>query len=220
MFNRDELRTRPLAGPPALRRVGSRLAAYPVDPQSGGTWIAANDAGVVLALLNRTDTPGPPRGAARSRGAIIPTLLHLERAEDIVRRCRWLTPSTFAPFYLAVLSPSRWSLVTSDGQGISVKHLNQAQPLLWTTSSLGDQLVDRPRRELFERMLSAATEDRSGLQRAFHEHRWARHPELSVYMSRADARTVSRTTIEVSQRRFRMRYQPLPSETRPAAIAS
>lgn len=44
MFNRDEMRSRPLALPPRRLRAGTHEAVMPLDPQSGGTWIGANSA--------------------------------------------------------------------------------------------------------------------------------------------------------------------------------
>src|SRR5262249_44773985 len=61
-FNRDELRTRPEALPPQWTHHGSRSAVHPIDPVSNGTWIAANDAGLALALLNVTTSAPPDTG--------------------------------------------------------------------------------------------------------------------------------------------------------------
>src|SRR5262249_11399645 len=50
--NRDEQRTRPPALPPQVRRFGRRWAAFPVDPVGGGTWVAVNDTGLAMTVLN------------------------------------------------------------------------------------------------------------------------------------------------------------------------
>src|SRR6478672_3947680 len=91
VFNRDELRSRPEALPPVVRKFGARTAVMPIDPQSDGTWIAANDAGLIFALLNRSlrrragfglhvvDEPRNMQAEACtpiSRGVIVPALLH------------------------------------------------------------------------------------------------------------------------------------------------
>lgn len=54
-FNRDELKTRPPAKPPAAGERGGVRFLSPVDTQAGGTWIWANQFGVVMALLNWYD---------------------------------------------------------------------------------------------------------------------------------------------------------------------
>ena len=78
--NRDELRSRAAALPPQVRQFGPRRALLPVDPTSGGTWVAANDAGLAMTLLNVNPGNGLGTSAARlSRGNIIPALLHADR---------------------------------------------------------------------------------------------------------------------------------------------
>ncbi|GAA6173401.1 hypothetical protein NBRC116592_30710 [Colwellia sp. KU-HH00111] len=49
-FNRDEQRARSPAILPAF--YSSINAIFPVDPQGKGTWIAVNQQGLTLALLN------------------------------------------------------------------------------------------------------------------------------------------------------------------------
>ena len=76
---------------------------------------------------------------------------------------------------------------------------------MFTSSGLGDHLVESPRRELFNEML----QNRSpSMQDAFHRHQWADRPHLSVCMSRPDARTVSHTRIHVTPQRATMLYMP------------
>src|SRR5688572_26484109 len=82
--NRDELLTRPAALPPEVRMFRERRGAMPIDPTSGGTWIAVNDAGLAVALLN-VNRRGPQKFSDRtSRGRIIPSLLHCDSADDTV----------------------------------------------------------------------------------------------------------------------------------------
>ncbi|MFT3785504.1 MAG: hypothetical protein QM770_04990 [Tepidisphaeraceae bacterium] len=78
-----------------------------------------------------------------------------------------------------------------------------AQPAMWTSSSLGDALVDLPRRALFESMVigSPCSQD------AFHDHTWAEAADVSVCMRRDDAQTVSRTVIERDSHCVTLRYR-------------
>jgi hypothetical protein len=90
---------------------------------------------------------------------------------------------------------------------------------MFTSSSLGDAIVETPRRQLFERLVLAGDDWLRG-QFWFHRHRWAGRLELSVQMSRPDACTVSRTTIDVTSRRIDLQYESLAnpvSTPRPAA---
>ena len=75
-----------------------------------------------------------------------------------------------------------------------------------TSSALGDDLVTGPRTALFERLLSTAS-DPIAADDLFHLHQWRGREELSVRMRRGDARTVSHTVVEISERAIRLVYR-------------
>jgi hypothetical protein len=208
VVNRDERRSRPAAVPPRIHAAGRLRATFPIDPPSGGTWIAANEAGLVLALLNGGS--GGASQVAFSRGRIIPSLVRCARVDAAAEAAGALQPRDFEPFRLLIAVRHSVAVLTSDGQRLSRTFMNLDQPLVWTSSSLGDALVERPRGALFD----AAVRDTPApqwprRQMRFHRHRWPKHPELSVVMSRPDARTVSRTIVECADGALSMRYQPL-----------
>jgi hypothetical protein len=90
---------------------------------------------------------------------------------------------------------------------------------MFTSSSLGDAIVDRPRRELFEQVV-ARTDNWLWGQWRFHRHQWADRPEISVRMAREDAVTVSRTTIDVTLRGHELEYEPLIGDGVTAPVAA
>jgi hypothetical protein len=81
--------------------------------------------------------------------------------------------------------------------------------LLFTSSSLGDEVVEGPRRWLFESLV--LDESASWLLGQFRYHRtqWTARPDISVLMERVDARTVSRTVIDVNSGEASLYYEPL-----------
>ena len=61
-FNRDESRRRGPAHPPQIMEpVGESKLLAPIDSDAGGTWLAANEHGLVLALLNLYQARGGSR---------------------------------------------------------------------------------------------------------------------------------------------------------------
>lgn len=199
--NRDEQRSRPVSDGLVRRRLGDRTVIFPVDPPSGGTWIGANDAGVVACLLNatppvvadRSSTPRPPA----SRGMIVPALLPAETIDEALDLARGIDHTQFPPFRLLALTADSFFIVISDGATLALLEPSPLQaPILLTSSGLGDHLVEHPRRELFERILGG-TSDPITAQDLFHDHRWSDQPHLSVLMSRPDARTVCRCQVEL-----------------------
>jgi hypothetical protein len=80
---------------------------------------------------------------------------------------------------------------------------------MFTSSGLGDALVEAPRRALFDEwFVGVKLENQLERQDAFHRHQWPDRPELSVCMSRIDARTVSYTVVDLEADRATMTYYP------------
>ena len=110
VMNRDERRDRAPARPPRRWRGADGGFTAPVDGDAGGTWIAARDSGVVLALLNHQapDDSGVAgtAGAGRriSRGVLVTTLA-AEAAPPDAARLRAAGLASYAPFRLFVTGP-------------------------------------------------------------------------------------------------------------------
>jgi hypothetical protein len=209
--NRDERRDRPPAMLPAVHRQRGVTAVYPVDPVGGGTWVGGNTAGLVAALLNRTMDGTVPAGSVRlrSRGLIVPPLLGCRVLADAVDIAAATDPMQFNRFRLVVVQGTEAALLTSDGWTLSCETLCVSRPFMLTSSSLGDDLVEAPRRRLFERMVIERKGPWSAdAQTRFHAHRWRSRAEISVNMERPDARTVSRTFIRVGRGGVELRYSP------------
>jgi hypothetical protein len=210
-FNRDELRSRPLGLPPRTRPFGQCRAVLPLDPVSGGTWIGVNDARVALALLNvnQGQVHQTPR---RSRGVIIPALLHCDSLSLTIATAEALDVRECGPFRLIVADQEMFAELHSEDGAIQFVGQNRMeQPCMLTSSGLGDHHVEGPRRKLFEETF-AQNGDLAGLQDSFHRHRWPERPHLSVCMSRPDARTVSHTIIDLGRDTITLRYHPEPPD--------
>lgn len=211
VFNRDELRSRSVAMPPRIVRLGGRDAIMPVDTDSGGSWIAVNDGGLVFAVLNVTRTLPAEGSALRlSRGLLIPRVIPCASLAEVASRLEECDPQDFRPFRLLVLTVGAMLEAVSDARRLVVDALNwHGSPVLRTSSGLGDALVQQPRAELFRQSIATGAWTPSQ-QDAFHAHAWPERSAVSVLMSRPDAHTVSRTTIEVGEASAAMRYTSLP----------
>lgn len=203
--NRDERLTRQPALPPTLWAAGPRRAVMPIDPDSGGTWIGANDAGLVFVLLNTTPGGGGAAGEI-SRGTIIPRLVGCGSVSRALALAQDLPARRFAPFRLLILD--RHDVVDCWPDGDRVRHrrafLHGA--ILRTSSGLGDAAVTGPRRALFQRLFAASPDPRQA-QDGFHRHQWPGREAISVNMRRDDARTVSQTIVEVREGSVSLSYR-------------
>jgi hypothetical protein len=215
VFNRDEQRSREPGLPPRWHATPAGAGAvpgralWPTDGAAGGTWIAASERGVVLALMNLNLEPAPDLTGADpvSRGMLIPRLVGLAGAgaDAVAAALRERRLERFAPFRLLVVEPGagaagpRISECVWDLERLSVRRHGAAAVCL-ASSGLGDSRV-LPRLALFRRCVECAGRGPTpAAQDRFHRHAWERRPEISVLMSRPDARTVSITTVEVARR--------------------
>jgi hypothetical protein len=170
-----------------------------------------NEAGLAVALLNRNESgPSVSSVTPTSRGTIGRSiLLHAESLDEAIGLVSRLKVDEHAPYRL-VMVQDRNLVVVSGGGGDTpfVRRRILSLPEVFSSSSLGDQLVETPRRRLF---FDCLHEFRDPLlaQRAFHRHSWSDRGAISVVMQRPDARTVSRTQIDLRGNEFRVDYEEI-----------
>ena len=214
MSNRDERRDRPAALPPRTFTLDGRLAAFPVDPAGGGTWIGINETSLVVTLLN-VHAKQAHRTVARlpSRGHIVRALLSSGSIPEALAAASRIDARRFAPFRLLVVQRCTIAVSrASDAARLDWSFASIVRPLLFTSSSLGDASVGPVRRRLFDRMMAIGRAGWLDAQARFHRHQWRARPEASVRMERPDALTVSRTTVEVTSASRVLTYQSLTGD--------
>ena len=210
--NRDERRTRAAAHPPRAFPTEVSRAIYPQDPVSGGTWIGVNDDGLMVALLNRTAVGTTSRvSPPRSRGSIVPMLLAFTSIAEAMHAYDAIDITQVEPFRILMAHRSSVAVITGDRAHSHSEVFPLLGPVMFTSSSLGDAVVETPRLRLFELLVLADPDWMRG-QFRFHRHRWAERPAISVHMARQDAITVSRTTIDVTSRDINLHYEPLDDD--------
>jgi hypothetical protein len=209
LFNRDELRSREPALPPAVRgEAGSRWIA-PRDGRAGGTWIAAGERGVALALLNRSEGVRP-EGAA-SRGLLIPALLPAESPEALLERLARHDLRAFAAFRLLALWRDLPHGVVAGWNGTALDRAAlDAEAGLLCSSSLGDERVTLSRGTVWKRMRGGACDWNAERHATFHRDHSPEPSAWSVCMHRDDARSVSLTEIELGRDAVHLVYHDAP----------
>ena len=211
--SRDELRRRPASLSPETYAMGGARVLMPRDAQAGGTWIAANDRGVVMTMLNFNQGRAAVSGSV-SRGSVIPEAIQAARGSEAIEIAAAMHHEEMAPFRLVVahasdLYEARWSGRSFD----VIEHAIDERGVCgavgtacFASSGLGDALVE-PRLDLW----ASWTQEQaisSELQDAFHDHQWPDRPEISVRMEREAARTVSVTAVDVRpEHGIEMHYQ-------------
>ncbi|WP_375748586.1 NRDE family protein [Vibrio sp. HN007] len=219
-FNRDEQVGRVLATPPNqfVDENGTRFL-MPVDPQGGGSWIAVNEYGLAVCLLNYYQGQ-LPSGELISRGQLIKGFARYKDGEELIRDFATLDYTNYAPFTFVVfdselnLNSGHVKALRWDGE--SLCEFLAKPPLI--SSAVDAETVHHVRSELFHRYQSQGDSLESRL--AFHH---SHHPEqghLSPCMHREDAHTVSFTLIKVTTDKVSISYQEgAPCQENPYQIS-
>ena len=93
----------------------------PVDPQGGGTWVAANDAGLAFALLNVTrrqpGTQAQTPLSRTSRGNVVRLVAGAASLNDARAAVESIHASEYLPFRLLAWHDDELLEVVSTGAG-------------------------------------------------------------------------------------------------------
>jgi len=210
-FNRDEQRTRPAALPPRVDTVDGVQVLAPRDGQEHGTWIGANEHGLVVCLLNLYEVDYAP-AAPRSRGHLV---MELSSSRDLVefeRRVAAHDLVRYRGFTLLAFdagSAERGNIecgriaVRWDGERATrTRDAALAPPLVSSGFDLPG--VRASRLATWSEVIGDAPSV-AALER-FHGSRGRDDGAYDVAMSRPDACTVSHTRVRVTNDAVRMRY--------------
>lgn len=228
-MNRDELASRAEERPPFCFADGvSPSWVAPLDGEKGGTWMGANDRGVVASLLNAY-LPGesllPDKsGAYRTRGEIIPALLAKGDLDDGLT---WLLeefdPGQYQSFTLLVASPKRVKSIAWLGQGRLYAEDLRGEWIIRSSSGWDSMETIEWREARFADWLAGGGRMRDTLP-TFHLLQVSGEEDKSPLMKRdwSNTRSVTQVLVDVREQVVEMRYwpNPTPDSHEPAALFS
>jgi len=193
-MNRDELDERPASRPPVSQRIGNQTHLRTVDAQAGGAWIGANDAGLIVCLLNRTVTGDmmPLSPNRRSRGDVVPHMLMAQQLDTIHVFLAELPLTELAPFTLVAVDLTALRVFAWNG-----RHLHEVPGSpVQCSSGVGDERVAPVRLAAWHACTETGVSPNT--QDAWHDSQIGTDSAAWVRMIRSGAHTVSRTVIEVN----------------------
>ncbi len=198
-FNRDELRSRSIAEPPSLQQTDGVKVLSPRDPDAGGTWMFANEYGIIACLLNRWhENEWRAKAPPVSRGQLMSTLSSspsLQKLEETLSssELRHTNPFTIIAFNQENEKSWGWS----DGK-LFAEHIRQ--PL--TSSSFQFEKVSASRRKEYKNLHSLLPE-------SLHDYHLSTGLSLNAHtvrMCRPDAQTWSRSEIVLDSESIQWAY--------------
>jgi Transport and Golgi organisation 2 len=205
-MNRDERLTRSQALAPSIFRVDDLLAIYPFE-KSGGTWIACNQHGLTLSLLNWNLPASQTISKQRSRGTLIPRLIGKSTLDEVARTLGQLTLDGLLPFRLIGILQDHPQIFEWRWDGISLEVLSFPwKPHHWFSSGASDEIAERIRGEACR---VAWLEQGAGSLpwlRTLHSSHGLDAGPFSVCAHRQDAGTVSYSEIVFETNRASIRY--------------
>ena len=205
-FNRDELKTRRPARPPAVGDRNGVAYLAPIDADAGGTWLGVNASGLTVGLLNGWRSGDLRAGDFTSRGLLVASLLDCATSREVAERVLARDLEPFRSFTLVALEPGERLLrATWHGAELDVGRLEDLeQPI--SSSSCDPEGAQRRRNRLFAELADGALPGPDQLE-AFHADHDGGPSAWSPCMHRDDAETVSYTRIRVGAEDVELRYR-------------
>lgn len=208
-FNRDEKRTRLPAAPPRISVINGIRVLAPVDGNAGGTWLAVNEHGVAVAILNYYEAEADgahSNGNYESRGHLVLRLASQPEASAAIDALRSLPHDAYRPFIVAIFSINHEGMMARwDGRRCTEIGLDSIS-LPVTTSSYRTNDVLASRTEQYHAMLAGRPVS-DDLLAAFHKSRSGKGGPFSVTMTRPDACTVCFNAVMIGDKMISFFYE-------------
>lgn len=207
-FNRDERVTRHRALPPSVQEHsqanGGLRYISPTDADAGGTWIASNETGVTVCLLNHYQFQQISTYKKWvSRGEIVREFSQFVELTQARRHFETLNLDDFRAFRMFIIEPSgRNLLLVWDGHAARVENDVKAPK---SSSSVDAKYVKSIRKQLFTDLgLTTSTSSEDFIK--YHSSHAPSKSKESVCMHREDAKTVSFSHVKVDIESVTYRY--------------
>lgn len=218
-FNRDERISRSRADLPTSQSLKGVQYLSPTDSDAGGTWIAANQYGVTVCLLNHYQFEQIETYKSWiSRGEIVREFAVTDNLADAEAAFNALDLDDYRAFRMFIIDRHGENLLCVwDGHLARVEQ-NVTTPK--SSSSVDAKRVKAMRRSLFEDMNLVDSKNRDDYINYHASHMPSRSKE-SVCMHRADANTVSFSHVSVSTQSVSFRYadgSPCEASLGPALV--
>lgn len=223
LSNRDEQNTRRPALPPVIHAASGTRFIAPVDGDHHGSWIAVNELGITVCLVNRyrcfhCSSERKPRPL--SRGVLLTRLAVCRSLEEAQSRFDTLDLAAYPPFTMVALAPGRPSLLLHWTGRDSLIECNGEAAMPLVSSSFDPRGVEVCRKRLFNTLAEEHGRVDLQLLKDFHASHAPTPSAYSPCMHRENALTVSFSRVTIRDGVIEFVYFPVPPCARREAVTA
>ena len=207
--NRDESIKRSNVEWPFVKSLENCTLIYPRDITGNGTWIAVDNRGNVVCLLNGAFQPHVRKEKYRhSRGLVVLGIFSFESAEEFYEQydLHDIEPFTLVLIFNGKLYEFRW-----DGEKKHLLNPSSDMPHIWSSVTLYNPEIRQRRKTWFEnRLINTDSISRESIF-SFHQSGGLDDPANNIMMKRPYVETLSITSVFFSSDRMSVIYNDLIS---------
>ena len=212
-FNRDESIERSAAIPPATYLENKVSCLMPIDPDANGTWMVANEFGLVVCLLNLYEAQGGVSSKTNSRGLLVRSLASCENLTSARGKLEELLQSQYRAFSLVVFDVKSRKELSLQWNGKKLKNLDLETSFFSSSSWNTEEVIKMRQNKYISEVIDGEMKHHD-----FHRLEWQGEERSSPFMTREVTRTVSVTAVHVSHQDLKMNYFERLSSTEHKAV--
>jgi hypothetical protein len=216
--NRDENPERGKPEWPAAYHHSAHRLFYPRDPKGKGTWIAADERGNVICLLNGAIEPHHQAPSYRkSRGLVVIDVFSFQSIETFYNN---YDLHDIEPFTLVVIWEKKLFEFKWNGRIKTLDFLPEKECRIWSSVTLYKQEIIKKKEKLFRDWYSKTDGIDPQSILSFHLTSDPQDPANSIKMNRENVQTMCVTLISVMNNELTMsHYDLMEDQTRTSKFA-
>jgi hypothetical protein len=206
--NRDEKVARLAAEPPVIHNVKGKNLIYPCDPTGHGSWIALEENGTTVCLLNGGFLPHVANPAYKhSRGLVVLDYFSFRNTAHFHSNYAF---EGIEPFTLVIVQANEVYEIRWDGETAYKKQLESDVPHIWSSVTLYTPEIIKKREQWFSKWVAKNPDYSIANSQSiidFHRFTGDGDAENDILMNRHGfLKTVSITSVRVEKKSSKMIY--------------
>ena len=211
--NRDESYDRTEVIFPSIKPIDQKIIVFPKDKKAGGTWIACDNNGLSICLLNGAleyHKHMPPY--KKSRGLVLLEAFNFKNPIDFIENYNFIDIEPFTLIFCN--SKNNLELIEFFWNGNEKKYnkIDDTKPKIWSSAKLYSQEIVIIKNKRFDKFTKQTQDFDTEKIRNFHKGSNNKNTDDSYLIDLGFVGTISITNIEKKDNSFNIVYEDLISE--------